>query len=150
MTDGQVPPVPEKKGLSRWVWVGIGCAGFLVLGAVAAGVGGYFLLGKAKEVAREMEEDPIAATSRLIAAANPEIELVTADKQEGIVTFRNTETGEEFTFDYSDIEEGRFSFESGDDKTSFSLDSEGERMTITTDEGTVTLEAETDASDEPD
>ena len=150
MTNGPVPPAPTNKGVSPWVWVGIGCAGLLVLGAVAAGIGGYFLVGKAKEVARDIEDDPIAATARMIAMTNPEIELVAADKENGTVTFRNTETGEEFTFDYEDIEEGRFSFTSGDETASIDLDTEGDRMTITTDEGTATFGADADLSNRPD
>ena len=128
MTNGRVPPIPhqEKKGLGPWVWLGIGCAGILALSAVAFAVAGYFIYGKAKDVAREMEEDPVAATSRLIAAANPEIELVDADKSNRTITFRNTETGEEFTFDYDDIEEGRFSFTSGDESASIEFNAEGD------------------------
>ena len=118
MTNGRVPPVPQKKGTSPWVWIGIGCAGIVVLGFVAFGILGYFLYGKAKDVAREMEEDPIAVTSRFIAAANPDVELVSADKDSRVVVFRNTETGEEFTFDYDDIEEGRIAFTSGDETAS--------------------------------
>ncbi len=152
MTNGQVPPIPqqEKKGLSPWVWLGIGCAGILALAAVAVGVGGYFIYGKAKDVAREMEDDPIAATSRFIAAANPEIELVDADKNNRIITFRNTETGEEFTFDYDDIEEGRFSFTSGDESASieFNTDDDAGGMTITTADGQTTYGA--GASGHPD
>jgi len=141
MTNGQLPPIPqqEKKGLSPWAWIGIGCAGILVVSAIAFGVGGYFIYGKAKDVAREMEDDPIAATSRFIAAANPEIELVDADKNNRIITFRNTETGEEFTFDYDDIEEGRFSFTSGDDSASIEFNTDDDDddggMTITTGDG---------------
>jgi len=140
MTDGQIPPIPqqEKKGLGPWVWLGIGCAGILVLSAVAFGIAGYFIYGKAKDVAREIEEDPVAATSRLIAAANPEIELVDADKSNRVITFRNTETGEEFTFDYDDIEEGQFSFTSGDESASIEFNSDGKDnggVTITTGDG---------------
>ena len=68
----------------------------------------------------------MAATARFIAAANPEIELVDADKSNRIITFRNTETGEDFTFDYDDIEEGRFSFTSGDDSASIEFNTDGE------------------------
>ena len=140
MTNGQVPPIPqqEKKGLSPLVWLGIGCAGILVVSAVAFSVAGYFIYDKAKDVAREIEEDPVAATARFIAAANPEIELVDADKSNRIITFRNTETGEDFTFDYDDIEEGRFSFTSGDDSASIEFNTDGEDsggMTITTGDG---------------
>ena len=140
MTNGPVPPIPKQasKGLSPWAWLAIGCAGVLFLSAAGFGIAGYFIYGKAKEVAREMEEDPIAATSKFIAAANPEIELVDADKDNRTVTFRNTETGEDFTFDYDDIEEGRFSFTSGDESTSVEFDTDGEGtggLTITSDDG---------------
>jgi hypothetical protein len=154
MTNGAVPPVPRqgKKGLSPWVWLGIGCAGIVVISAVGFSVVGYFVYGKAREVAREMEEDPVAATSRLIAAANPEIELVDADKDNRTVTFRNTETGEEFIFDYADIEEGRFEFTSGDETTSLELDTDAEGgggMTIRTDDGETTTYGSA-AAEQPD
>lgn len=153
MTNGRVPPppVPEKKGLSPWAWVAIGCAGILVLSGVAFSIAGYFLWGKARELAQEIEEDPVAATSQLIAAANPEIELVEADKESRVVTFRNVETGEEFTFDYVDIEEGRFTFTSGGEMAEVQVGTEGEEagsMTITTDEGQTTYGTAT--SEQPD
>lgn len=150
MTNGG--PV-KKQGMSPWAWVAIGCGALLVLCGLVFAVAGYFIYGKAKEVAREMEEDPIAATSRIIAATNPEVELVEADKDNRRVTFRNTETGEEFTFDYDDVEEGRFSFTSDGETASIDFDREGEeagRMTITTDEGTTTYRAGAELEDHPD
>jgi hypothetical protein len=150
MTNGQRPPVPEKKGLSPWIWLGIGCVGILVISGVAFSVAGYFLYGKAKEVAREMEDDPVAMTARLIAAANPEIDLVEADKENRVVTFRNTQTGEEFVLNYEDVEEGRFSFTSGDETTSMDFRTEGESggVTITSGDGQTTYGA--GASEQPD
>ena len=152
MTNDPVPPIPQqgRKGLGPWAWVAIGCAGILVLSAVGFGVAGYFIYGKAKQVAQEMGDDPVAMAARLIAAANPEIELVEVDKNDRMVTFRNTESGEEFTFDYDAIEEGRFSFTSGDESTSvdFDGDSEDGGMTISTSDGqTMTFGG---ASEQPD
>lgn len=150
MTNGQLPPVPAKKGLSPWVWLGIGCVGLLVISGVAFSLAGYFIYGKAKEVAREMEDDPVAMTARVIAAANPDIELVEADKENRIVTFRNTETGEEFVLNYEDVEEGRFELTSGDETTSLDFRTEGESgggMTITTKDGQTTYGA--GASEQP-
>ena len=92
MTNGG--PV-QKQGMSPWAWVAIGCGGLLVLCGLVFAVVGYFIYGKAKEVVSEVSEDPIAFTSRIIAEADPEIELVEADKDNRRVTFRNTETGEE-------------------------------------------------------
>lgn len=149
MTNGG--PV-QKQGMSPWAWVAIGCGGLLVLGGLVFAVVGYFLYGKAREVAREMEEDPIAATSRIIAAANPEIELVEADKDSRRVTFRNTKTGEQFTFDYEDVEEGRLSFTSDGETASIEFDTQGGdagRMTITTDEGTTTYRAGAELEQHP-
>ncbi len=151
MTNGMKPPVPEKKGLSPWVWLGIGCVGILVISGVAFSIAGYFLYGKAKEVAQGFEDDPVAATASLFAAANPEIELVDADKDERLVTFRNSETGEEYTLDYDDVEEGRFSFTSGDETASIEFNTEdGDEggLTITTDDGRTTYGA--GASEQPD
>ena len=123
-----------------------------MVSAIAFSVAGYFIYGKAKEVVREIEDDPVATMARVIAATNPEIELVDADKSNRIITFRNTETGEDFTFDYDDIEEGRFSFTSGDESTSIEFNTDGEdsgRVTITTGDGqTMTYGA--GASEHPD
>jgi hypothetical protein len=125
----------------------------LVLCGLVFAVAGYFIYGKAKEVAREMEEDPIVATSRILAATNPEVELVEADKDNRRVTFRNTETGEEFTFNYEDVEEGRISFTTDGETASIDFDQEGEeagRMTITTGEGTTTYRAGAELENQPD
>ena len=141
MTNGQVPPVPQKKGTSPWLLVGIGCASIVMLGVLAMGVVGYFVYDKAKDVAQEMEDDPIATTARFIAAANPEIEVVSADKNARVVVFRNTDTGEEFTFNYDDIEDGRITFSSDDETASIDFNQEGDTgsLTVTTDEGTTTF-----------
>ncbi|HXV62241.1 MAG TPA: hypothetical protein VEK15_16190, partial [Vicinamibacteria bacterium] len=153
MASGGPPPVPKKQGLSPWAWLGIGCAGILVVGGVVAVLVGMFVFGKVREVARDMEEDPVATMSRMIAAAHPEVELVEADKDARTVTFRNTTSGEVFTFSYEDIEEGRFSFTSDGETAQFDFDadeSESGRMTVTTDEGTATFGAGSDVSDIPD
>lgn len=153
MTDGQVPETPQKPATGIWIWVAVGCLGILVMGAVGASLVSYFIYGKAREVAREMEEDPVAATARLIASVHPEIELVATDEANGTVTFRNTETGEEFTVDFEDIEEGRLSFSSDDKTAELDIDvdgDEGGRMVIRTDEGTTTFEAGAGLTDMPD
>lgn len=157
MTNGSVPPVPPqapqtKKGLSPWLWVGIGCLGLLVLGGIVATVAGVYLFGKAREVAREMEDDPIATTAKFIAAANPDIELVEANKDDRTVTFRDTKTGEEFTFGYDDIESGKVTFSSGGKTAEVELKTEGEdsgELTVRSDEGTATFRAGGDAGDVP-
>ncbi|HLE19500.1 MAG TPA: hypothetical protein VJB88_00125 [Vicinamibacteria bacterium] len=134
--------VPGKKGLSPWAWIAIGCAGVLVLVGIATFLGGLFIFNKARDVVQEMEEDPVLATAKLIDATNPDIELVETDQENRTVTFRNSETGEEFTFGYQDIEEGKFSFSSDEGSVTYDVDAqEGQegRLTVTTDEGTAML-----------
>jgi hypothetical protein len=98
------PQQPQKKGLSPLAWVGIGCLGLLVIGGIVATVVTVLVVGKVKQVATEMEEDPVATTAKLLAAANPDVELVATDKENRTVTFRDVKTGEELTFGYDDIE----------------------------------------------
>ena len=143
MSNRQVPE-PKKKGLHPLAWVAIGCAGVLVVSGVAAVLGGVFLFGKARNFVKEIEENPALASAKVIAAANPDIELVGHDDEKRTVTFRNLKTGEEFTFNYQDIQEGKFSFSSGGKTASIDLDGNeqgGGRMTVTTDEGTATFGA---------
>ena len=54
--------------------MGIGCLGLLVIGGIVATVATVFIMGRVKEVASEMEDDPVATTAKLLAAANPDIE----------------------------------------------------------------------------
>ncbi len=148
-----MPQKPQKKGLSPLAWVGIGCLGILVIGGIVATVGAIFVVGKVKEVASEMEDDPVAATAKLLAAANPDIELVSADKDSRTVTFREVSTGKELTFGYDDIEEGRITFSSDGETAEFAVESAGEGsggLTVKTSEGTATFSAGGDASNIPD
>ncbi|MCG8455372.1 MAG: hypothetical protein MI919_03755 [Holophagales bacterium] len=88
-------------------------------------------LGAAVEAMKDAENNPSAAVEAII-ALNPEIETVKNDPETGRITIRNTKTGEEATFDYSEIQEGRFTFES--DQGSYSVDAsaaqEGEGITF--------------------
>ena len=152
MTNGPAVPSARKKGLSPLAWVGIGCLGLLVMGGVAAVVVGVFVVGKVKDVARQVEEDPIAATARLLAAANPDVELVEADKDARTVTFRDKKSGREFTFSYEDIQQGRVTFSSGGETAEIAVDpdaGEGGQLTVRTSEGTATFGGGDVAEDVP-
>ena len=145
MTNGQ-PQQTERKGTNPLVWVAVGCASVLLLGSIVLFMGWLFVANKVKDVAEEMGDNPVETTARLIAAANPEIELVDADEDDRVVVFRNKSTGEEFTFDFEDIEEGRISFTSDDESVSVELEGEGDEgsLKITTDDGTTSFGAGVD------
>jgi hypothetical protein len=148
MTDVQ----ETKKGTHPLVWVAVGCAGVIMLGAFVLVVGTFFVFDAVKDVAEEMDDQPVVAAARLIAAANPEIELVEADEENRVVVFRNTKTDEEYTIDFEDIEEGKISFFSDDESFSLELESDEDDsgiLTITTEEGTARFGAGTQIGDLP-
>ncbi len=149
MSNPPVAPQPQpKKGLSPLAWIAIGCLGILVIGGIIATVAGIFVVGKLKQVASEMEEDPVAATAKVLAAANPDIELVSTDKEDRTVTFRDVKTGEELTFGYDDIEKGRVTFSSGGETAELEVKGEGDEggLTVKTSEGTASFGAGGEAS----
>ena len=96
----------EKKGLSPWAWVAIGCGGLLVLFAIVVTMSGMFVAKKVGDYAEEFKENPAAAAELLI-KMNPELELVDSDREAGTMTIRNKEDGEVITVNYEDIEQGQ-------------------------------------------
>ena len=130
---------PASKGLPVWAWVGIGCGALMILILVVVMVGGFFVARKVKDVAADFEENPAMATARMIVKLNPEFEEVSTDEEAGTMTVRNTETGEEITVNFEDIEEGKFSFTT--DKGEITVDAsemqESGTINITDDEGGV-------------
>jgi len=116
-------PTPRKK--SPWLWVAIGCGGLLVIVLLAVTVGGYLLARKAKDFVADAGKNPAMAAIRLAVSVNPDLEIVEADEDRGVVTIRNTRTGEQFTVDMAEAKEGRIRFrnEKGEE---ISLTSRGE------------------------
>lgn len=137
----QTPVAPKKKGLSPIVWVLIGCGALLLLGMLTC-VGGVSFLGyKAKNMVKEMEQNPAAAVGKMIAATNPDIEFVSADEAAKTVTFREVKTGKEVTFSVDDLKEGKFSITTDEGTVKIDANGENEKggMTITGPDGSTAL-----------
>ena len=77
---------------------------------VALVVGGFW----AARGVQDMIDNPAVMIGRAIALANPEISLEEVDRERQRITFRYRETGELFTVDFEDVEEGRIRFERED------------------------------------
>lgn len=141
-SQSQYQPTPTGPTAARktspWVWVAVGCGGLLVIVLLAVTVGGYLLARKAKDFVAEAEKNPAMAAVRLAVSMNPELEIVEADEDDGIITVRNKRTGEEFTVDMAEAEKGKIRFrnEKGEE-ISFSTKSEdGKReFKVESDEG---------------
>ena len=132
------PPVPgQKKKMSALGWIAIGCGAIAILGILALG-GAAFLGGRfLKSKAAEFEKNPALAAAKIAVQANPELEVVESDEDEGTLTIRNTKTGEVVTMNAKDIEEGKLTFSTKEGTTTFdgSNAGDGGTLKVTTDKG---------------
>lgn len=96
-------PAPQKKKLSPIVWVLIGLAAFFLLVIMAVVAGGIY-------VASRVAENPAAAAAALIAAGNHDVEVVSSNRDNGTVTFREKSTGKTVTVNLEQLKEGKLVF----------------------------------------
>ncbi|MGH9381695.1 MAG: hypothetical protein ACRD2Z_13930, partial [Thermoanaerobaculia bacterium] len=133
----------QKKKLGPLAWILIGCLGLVVLAGAVMLAGGFFVAKKVKEVAKDYQENPARAAAELVVRANPDLELVEADDEAQTLTIRNKKTGEVFTADWSDIQQGKFRIES--DGKEVTVDAtratrgEGGVITVTDESGDATV-----------
>lgn len=136
------PPAPpaQKKGLSPVAWILIGCLGLMLLAALGVGACSMFVAKKVGDVAGDFAENPGRAMAEMVVKMNPELELVSTDDESETITIVNKESGEEITVDWSDIENGNFSF--SNDEGSFAIDASGGEggavVTMSDEDGTTT------------
>lgn len=144
-----VQPVEEKKkGLSTLAWVGIGCAVVLLVIVLLMGACGFFLARAVEEVVENVGQNPVAFAAETLVRLNPNLELVESDREAGKITIREKSSDKVLTFNYEDIQEGRFSFE-GEDGESLVVDGEDGVVSISTALGTARIGA-LEATDLPD
>ena len=109
------PPPPKKKS-NVVVWVLAGCGTFVVLGVIAVMALSYFVWNKAKEI----EKNPAFAVAKMMVSANPDVELVSADEEKGLITIKDKKTGEVFTVNLDDVENGKLTLKKdGEDAVTF-------------------------------
>jgi hypothetical protein len=95
------------------MWVLVGCGSFLIIGIIAVLLGGYFVWNKAKQAGFDpdlIQNKPALAVAKMIVAANPDIELVSADDEKGTITVRDKKTGETVTVNLDDAKQGKIRF----------------------------------------
>lgn len=142
----------QKKGLSPLAWIGIGCGALVVLGAVALAALVGFGVFKAKQFAAEMEKNPAKTAAETFVRLNPDLELVESDEEAGTITFRNEKTGEVATVSYQDLADGKLSVTT--DEGTFTMDADGGEdggsLTVTGPEGEARFEASASLENVPD
>ncbi len=142
-TNANPPPGPApRKRTPLWIWVLVALLGLFLLAGIAVTAGAYLLYHKAKEVAVTAEKNPALAAARLLAAVNPDLEVVSTDEGRGLITIRDRKTGKTVTVNLEDIRQGRISFEQeGEEAVTLQAEGEGQsgRLRVRSKEGVVEL-----------
>jgi archaellum component FlaF (FlaF/FlaG flagellin family) len=131
---------PAKSGLLPKIL--LGCLGLVVLIGILVSVGVWW--GARKLGLTDAARNPAAMAAKLIAAGNPDVEVVSQDDARQTVTLRNKKTGETVTMNASQLKEGKleFSDEKGEKLT---IGGEKGAVTVTNQEGTTTVGGEASA-----
>jgi hypothetical protein len=121
-----VGPATAQK-TSALAWILGGCAGLLVLAAIAGGLTMYFIAHKARQVAHSFESNPALAVTRMIAAVNPDVEVLSVDEGKGMITVRDKKTGKTITMNLHDAQKGKFVFEQDGNKVEMEAHADGDK-----------------------
>ena len=119
------PAGPRKT--SPIVWILAGVVGLFALGGIAVVGGGLFLVHKAKQAGFDtelMRNNPGLATAKLLAATNPDLEVVSTDEGRGLITIRQKSTGKTMTVNFDEMKHGRITFHE-DGKDSVTMEAHG-------------------------
>ena len=114
------PRVPAKKKTNPLVWILVGCLGLVVISGIIFVALGMFAFNKAKDVIEDVQTNPAKAAAEMMVRMNPDLELVSTDDDAETMTIRDKTTGKETTLNWSDIAEGKLTFET--DGESYTVD----------------------------
>jgi len=111
-------PMPPARKTSPLVWVLVIFLGLCFLGFASCAGFGLYMAHKVKQAGIDPElwrSNPSLAVGRILAATNPNVEVVRSDEREGTVTIRDKRTGKETTMTFDQARNGKFSITADDD-----------------------------------
>lgn len=127
------PPVataqaaPARKKTSPLVWILVAVLGLFLLIGIGIVAGGFFLVHKAKQAGLDpslWEKNPGLAATKMLTAANPDVEVLKTDEDAGKITLRDKKSGKVYTIDFEAVKEGRIKFQE-EGQPEISLESKG-------------------------
>ncbi len=128
------PPLAPKAGLGPLAWILIIVGGLFAILAVVLIAGGMFLVHKVKQAGLDpdlMRKNPVLATSKILATANPNAEVISIDERRGILHVRDKQTGKTFTMNFADVKQGKMVFqEDGQDAVSITANADGHQGNV--------------------
>ena len=120
---GPAPGAMQPRKTSPIVWILVGVLGIFVLGGVVVVGSIRYFIHRAGIDTELMARNPGLAVSKMIAAANPDVEVLNTDDAAGRITVRDKRTGKVVTMSFDDAKNGKFSFTAtGDDGKTASIE----------------------------
>jgi hypothetical protein len=101
-----------------------------VIAAIAASLALHFFVNKAERFARKVERNPALAVTELMAAHNPDVDVVSVDEGKGKITVRDKKTGKTMTMNFADAQKGKFVFEQDGQKVAVQAHGEGTNSSL--------------------
>lgn len=123
------PPAATRKGIHPIIWIlgGLFAIGILFVGALT--IGGILLVHKAKEAGLDpalWEKNPGLAATKVLAAANPDAQIMSVDEGAGVIVVRDRKTGKTIRMNFADIKSGRMSLEADGEKVNIAAVGNGD------------------------
>jgi hypothetical protein len=116
MSSAAPVPGPPKK-VNPLIWILVAIVGLILVAGITVVVGGFY-------VAREFASNPAAGAAKLLAASNPDIEIVSTDDETGTVTFREKSSGKTVTLNFDQLKDGKITFSEDGQQGAVSLGGE--------------------------
>jgi hypothetical protein len=116
---GIAPAQPVKKR-GPLFWVLTGCLGLIVIGVIIVVAGGLFVGQKLKQ-----------AVAKMIAAVNPDVEVLGIDEDRGVIRVRDKKTGKALTVDLAEAKQGKIVFQDDrNQKVELQAQGEGDKASL--------------------
>ncbi len=96
MPPNPMPPPGPKKKSNLLFWILGGIAFVFIVGVIVIVAGVYFVMYKAKQAGLDpelMKTNPGLAMTKMAAAMNPDLEVVSVNDKQGLITVRDKKTG---------------------------------------------------------
>jgi hypothetical protein len=115
--------VPPAKKSNALVWILGGLGGCLTLVIICV-LGAYFFIAhKAKQAGIDgdlLKRNPGLAAAKIMVAANPNVEMVSADEGRQEITVRDKQNGKTYSVSFEDAKNGKLTFKE-DGKTTMTV-----------------------------
>ena len=111
-------PQPAPRKTSPLVWVLVIVLGLFVLFGIGIFGAGWFVVHKLHQAGVDPEllrRNPGMAVGKMLAATNPDLDVVRTDDNAGTITVRDRRTGKETTITFDQARQGKITFSAEDE-----------------------------------